>query len=620
MSSDDPSIGVEETKADDTPLTGLEPLMEATSLDPKEEFPLAKRIAILGNVDAGKSTMVGCLTRKIQDNGRGYARQFSFGHAHELDSGRTSDISIYPMGFDKEGNLSGIRAPSGRQVPMKRRELWTNVNKEADSVALLIDLCGHERYFKSTCKGVVSQMPHYAMLLVAANKNPAFLLESGDRSRGRSEKQRASTKSTNMTRQHLGIIHGMHIPFFIVVTKIDLPAKEVFHDTMSGLATLLRRNFKCEPKLMRSEELVDEGLEDILCKRCIEVETKKKGIVRKVRRRIIPIFAVSSVTGEGMPLLTRFLYKLPTIHQRDGPKLRIRESDLTVKDGDPKDGAKDESKDDPSKDHEKTILLHSFIFGDHPEIEEPLELAKGEVGIDAVLHEIAGTAVVVTGIVYDGLVEVNQEMLLGPDSSGSFVPAVVRSIEVHYEKRNQVRKGEMAGFGLRLPKKHQDFIIRKGMFLTAPEKEPQPTRFFMGAMTVLHHSTTMRRGCVITINVGPVQRSANVVKIMELRKREDGTLDLDAPDLPAVATGDRALFVLKFKVQGGILHLGDQLALREGTARGIGYVVRQFKSPREYQRYRDKGSSIWAEEEAYLADVEEVSRKTRARLMNQKKK
>lgn len=616
MSLDDAPKGVEETKTSDVSLTGLEPLMEATSLDAKDTFALSKRIAVLGNVDVGKSTIIGCLTRKIQDNGRGYARQFSFGHTHELDSGRTSDISIYPMGFDKEGKLSGVRAPSGRQVPMKRRELWTNVNKEADSVALLIDLCGHERYFKSTCKGVVSQMPHYAMLLVAANKNPAFLLDSDDRTRRRSEKQRVSTKSANMTRQHLGIIHGMHIPFFIVVTKIDLPAREVFHDTMSGLAVLLRRNFRCEPKLIRNEELVDEGLEDILSKRFIEVESKKNGVVRQVRRRIVPIFAVSSVTGEGMPLLTKFLYKLPTIHQRDAPKLRIRESDLMIKD----DSSQDESKDDPSKDHEKTILLHSFIFGDHPEVEEHLDLTKGEVGIDSVLHEIAGTAVVVTGIVYDGLVEVNQEMLLGPDGSGKFVPAVVRSIEVHYEKRNQVRKGEMAGFGLRLPKKHQDFIIRKGMFLTAPEKEPRSTRFFMGAMTVLHHSTTMRRGCVITVNVGPVQRSANVVKIMELRKREDGTLDLDAPDLPAVSTGDRALFVLKFKVQGVILHLGDQLALREGTARGIGYVVRQFKTSREYQRYRDKGSSIWAEEEAYLADVEEISRKTRARMATQKKK
>lgn len=36
--------------------------------------PLEVRVAIIGNVDSGKSTMVGVLTRSMLDDGRGLAR------------------------------------------------------------------------------------------------------------------------------------------------------------------------------------------------------------------------------------------------------------------------------------------------------------------------------------------------------------------------------------------------------------------------------------------------------------------------------------------------------------------------------------------------------------------
>ena len=38
------------------------------------------RLAVIGNVDSGKSTLVGCLTKNVKDDGRGYARQFVFNY------------------------------------------------------------------------------------------------------------------------------------------------------------------------------------------------------------------------------------------------------------------------------------------------------------------------------------------------------------------------------------------------------------------------------------------------------------------------------------------------------------------------------------------------------------
>ena len=51
------------------------------------------RIAVLGNVDSGKTTLISSLSNKILDNGRGSARSRIFKHKHEIDTGRTSSIS-----------------------------------------------------------------------------------------------------------------------------------------------------------------------------------------------------------------------------------------------------------------------------------------------------------------------------------------------------------------------------------------------------------------------------------------------------------------------------------------------------------------------------------------------
>ena len=63
------------------------------------------RIAMLGNVDAGKSTMVGILTSapgKL-DDGRGAMRANVFNYAHEQKNGRTSSVAHEIMGFADNG-------------------------------------------------------------------------------------------------------------------------------------------------------------------------------------------------------------------------------------------------------------------------------------------------------------------------------------------------------------------------------------------------------------------------------------------------------------------------------------------------------------------------------------
>ena len=51
------------------------------------------RIAVIGNVDAGKSTLVGTLTKGVCDDGNGLARNLVMNFKHELEVGRTSSIA-----------------------------------------------------------------------------------------------------------------------------------------------------------------------------------------------------------------------------------------------------------------------------------------------------------------------------------------------------------------------------------------------------------------------------------------------------------------------------------------------------------------------------------------------
>ena len=61
------------------------------------------RVAVVGNVDAGKSTLLGVLTHSLLDDGRGTARLKLFRHKHEAETGRTSSVGNDILGFDSKG-------------------------------------------------------------------------------------------------------------------------------------------------------------------------------------------------------------------------------------------------------------------------------------------------------------------------------------------------------------------------------------------------------------------------------------------------------------------------------------------------------------------------------------
>lgn len=119
------------------------------------------RFAVCGNVDSGKSTMVGVLTKGELDDGRGRSRQHLFIHKHEKNTGRTSSIGQQILGYDAQGGCVNY--------DFEHTATWGDIIEKSFKVISFLDLAGHERYLKTTVSGMTGHMPDYCLLLIGAN-------------------------------------------------------------------------------------------------------------------------------------------------------------------------------------------------------------------------------------------------------------------------------------------------------------------------------------------------------------------------------------------------------------------------------------------------------------------
>ncbi len=126
---------------------------------PDNQQFLDLRLAVLGPMEAGKSTLLGVLTQGELDNGRGKARLNLFRHLHEIQSGRTSSISHEILGFDSKGEVVNYSKCASAEEICER----------SSKLVSFIDLAGHQKYMKTTIFGLTAHRPDFAMLVIGAN-------------------------------------------------------------------------------------------------------------------------------------------------------------------------------------------------------------------------------------------------------------------------------------------------------------------------------------------------------------------------------------------------------------------------------------------------------------------
>ncbi len=227
-------------------------------IDPSSSIPEI-RISVIGNVDSGKSSLIGTLIRGKNDNGRGENREFVMNYPHEKESGQTSSIGYQLLGFKSDGTSICIDNKN-------KKETWPLIMKEASKIITFIDLAGHEKFLKTTVNGLSNSKSDYALVII-----------EGKGIRG-------------MTREHIMLCLALNIPFIIIITKTDL-YKTLVSNTILQISKALE---KAKKSIIMVNDLSDA-----------------KFYLTCPNSNFIPVIQVSNVTGYNIDLLKSFLYLLP---------------------------------------------------------------------------------------------------------------------------------------------------------------------------------------------------------------------------------------------------------------------------------------------------------------------
>jgi len=239
---------------------------------PDDQQAIDLSVCVLGSADVGKSTLLGVLTQGELDNGRGRARLNMFRHLHEIQSGRTSSISHEILGFDSAGN----------SVDYAKQNTAEEICENSSKLITFIDLAGHQKYLRTTISALTGYCPHYVMLVVSA-----------------------SAGVVGMTQEHLGIAVALEVPFFVVITKVDIVPQHKLKQTIGTVTgTLKSAGSSKVPLIVKTND------------DCITAASNS------LNNNIVPIFCVSSVAGTGLQDIKQFLHLLPPgMGQREASKL-----------------------------------------------------------------------------------------------------------------------------------------------------------------------------------------------------------------------------------------------------------------------------------------------------------
>ena len=219
------------------------------------------KICIAGNVDSGKSSLLGVLTTNKHDDGRGFARLSVFNFKHEIDTGRTSSIAQHILGFDAWGEIVNYKN--------KHSNSWPDIVNNSNKIISFYDLAGHEKYLKTTITGLSSCYPDYCFILIGGNMG-----------------------LSKMTKEHIFLCLSLGIRFVFIVTKMDIckNRENILENTISQIKMILKL-----PIVRKIPYFINKKDDVITASKNMESEG------------IVPIFKISNVTGENIDLLKLFL-------------------------------------------------------------------------------------------------------------------------------------------------------------------------------------------------------------------------------------------------------------------------------------------------------------------------
>ncbi|CAB4059782.1 unnamed protein product [Lepeophtheirus salmonis] len=132
--------------------------------------------------------------------------------------------------------------------------------KSQTKLLTFIDLAGHKKYFQTTITGLTSHLPNYIMLVVGPG-------------------------SVKKTKECLGIITALELPFFIVISKADSVSPKALQAIVDALSSLLTSvGIKKIPFFVKSQ---DDYITAASNMSAVEISIKERMVGGHVYRGLI---------------------------------------------------------------------------------------------------------------------------------------------------------------------------------------------------------------------------------------------------------------------------------------------------------------------------------------------
>jgi elongation factor 1-alpha len=466
-------------------------------------------IAICGSVDSGKSTLIGTLLSGKLDDGNGLNRKLAANHIHEIKTGKTSSISVHSI---------------------------KNFNTKNKSI-IMVDLCGHEKYLKTTLYGMMGYYPDYAILVISANRG-----------------------IIKMTKEHIKILYHLKIPIIIILTKTDLNDKlydtvQLQVDSLNKITLDIKKMFlRGNYNVIDMNELADlpnNNISDI-----------------KPNQTTIPLFKISCKTGYGLNILKDYICTLPRVINIKLGKTLSYFNDNTLN-----------------------------TLTDKKEEKEELEIRLKDndcIFYVETIYNPPGIGWVITGILKcvneDSYISAGTIMYLGPRCTYiinqktqplSQIPAQsqpqiinsdpiqvkVWSIYNYYNERiDKLLCGQRGCIAIRGDKKLTRNIFQKGIILTNNINIiKNASNIYRAKIKLLNHPTNVKDNFTPVIHSGTIRQAAKLKIIYKETNEDNNNLDSKC-----IYPGDTAIIEISFLYRPEIIESNQMFFLREGLTLGVG--------------------------------------------------
>lgn len=470
------------------------------SIEPKA-FITKTAIAMAGPVDSGKSSFVGVCTTGLLDDGRGSARATVAKHKHEIDAGKTSDISTRILKLD-----------GGKAITF-------------------IDLCGHEKYLKTTARGISGHFPDYGCLIVSPQR-----------------------EVTMVAPQHYKLLISQNIPVFIIISRVDVTMEAAYVSTRDKITKLLKTggqqaDFVNGYKHYKALESGKFTADEFKAKKDKDIKniTENLTLNRKGKQVRVPVITVSNVDGYYIDVCKAVMNKLEPrdIWNQNSTNNRIIKIFLT------KLGLSD------------TDINNKFN--------------GSKFHVDAAFN-VQGIGLVVSGILMGESVKTGDSLHIGPFGA-DFVQVKIRSM--HNNNREPISILENHGRGclnITFPKKTDIPIkkqnIRKGIVLVTHDQVQNICYRFKAAIFIFEKSVSIRPWYSPVINIGTICQAARVLEddtfVEEVVNDTGGSKTVVKK---VMGPGDIAAMWFKFRQRPEHVIPGSLLTFRSGEIHGVGIIL-----------------------------------------------